>query len=375
MKTSAANNLFLALLLVPLMADATTYYVDFLSGNDSYNGLSPSTPFKHSPGDVNAGFTAKTTVLNTGDVIILKGGVKYKGRINVFTSGLTLDGNTSGNFGKGKAIIDGSESFVSWQRCSLPGVAASLYCTDLPSNADPYALNIYENEKRAIIAQSPQPSNYLQTDNLSEYYSVPPANLSSGTINDPNNLSSLSSDWNSAILSLWGGNNRTYFLKIKTFNGNSITYDPTSVTTYTDRPTRYAVLNLPAALDNPGEYYVDVPNKKIYYYPFGNTPQDVTYSLRDIGIGIQANNVTVRGFVVEKQTGGVGQWRKGMGIYAAGISPTNKITGTKIIDNEIRYTLSIEHASAIQTDWADNTLIANNYIHHHHHTRGIRAQY
>jgi hypothetical protein len=40
----------LSCLLLTGSAFATTYYIDYVSGNDSNNGTSKATPWKHAPG-------------------------------------------------------------------------------------------------------------------------------------------------------------------------------------------------------------------------------------------------------------------------------------------------------------------------------------
>lgn len=53
-----------------------TYYIDYMNGSDSNNGISPSTPWKHSPGDPRVATNANIT-LAPGDIIVFKGGVMY----------------------------------------------------------------------------------------------------------------------------------------------------------------------------------------------------------------------------------------------------------------------------------------------------------
>jgi hypothetical protein len=54
---------------------AATYYVDYQLGEDSSNGTTPWTPFKHCPGDPRAIANANIT-LSAGDIIVFKGGVE-----------------------------------------------------------------------------------------------------------------------------------------------------------------------------------------------------------------------------------------------------------------------------------------------------------
>ena len=91
---------------------ATEFYVDFSSGADTNDGTSTSTPFTHCPGDDYATSNAATTTLSGGDIVYFKGGVEYKGRIDIDWSGsggnyITYDGNSAGTWGTGRAIIDG----------------------------------------------------------------------------------------------------------------------------------------------------------------------------------------------------------------------------------------------------------------------------
>lgn len=88
-----------------------TYYIDFDTGNDSNNGTSTGTPWKHCPSDSNATGTASSTSLVAGDTALFKGGVSYVvGTITLSWSGgsgnpITYDGNSAGTWGSGKAII------------------------------------------------------------------------------------------------------------------------------------------------------------------------------------------------------------------------------------------------------------------------------
>lgn len=100
-----------------------TYYVDFSGGDDQSDGLTPQTAWKHSPGDRNATGNPGTVELQPGDTIVLKGGVPYFGEIQWRVAGsegkpITLDGNTAGTFGEGRAILDGARTITDWRRCA-----------------------------------------------------------------------------------------------------------------------------------------------------------------------------------------------------------------------------------------------------------------
>ncbi|MDY0167906.1 MAG: right-handed parallel beta-helix repeat-containing protein [Thermoguttaceae bacterium] len=100
-----------------------TYYVDFSGGDNQSDGLTPQTAWKHSPGDRNATDTPAAVELQPGDTVVFKGGVPYFGEIQWNVSGsegkpITLDGNTAGTFGEGRAILDGARMITDWQRCA-----------------------------------------------------------------------------------------------------------------------------------------------------------------------------------------------------------------------------------------------------------------
>jgi hypothetical protein len=93
-------------------APTPSYYVDFMAGNDSADGRSPATAWQHAPGDSGATALAAGARLAAGDVVLFKGGVHYRGSIDVPASGtasapIVYDGNSAGTWGDGRAIIDG----------------------------------------------------------------------------------------------------------------------------------------------------------------------------------------------------------------------------------------------------------------------------
>lgn len=112
--------LFTLTLASPLSAN--TYYVNFRDGDNQADGLTPQTAWKHSPGDRNATGNPSSVELQPGDTIVFKGGVAYVGEIEWNASGsegkpITLDGNTAGTFGEGRAILDGAHMITDWHRC------------------------------------------------------------------------------------------------------------------------------------------------------------------------------------------------------------------------------------------------------------------
>ncbi len=88
----------------------TTYYIDFENGQDTNNGTSETSPWKHCPGDVNATDIPNSYTPVPGDKFVFRGGVVYEGSIYLNNGGeadnyVIFSGS---EWGSEKAIIDGS---------------------------------------------------------------------------------------------------------------------------------------------------------------------------------------------------------------------------------------------------------------------------
>ncbi len=197
---------FTLLLMLSVPLSAATYYVDFQGGDNQADGLRPETAWKHSPGDGNATGNPATVELQPGDTIVFKGGVPYIGEIELRVAGaedqpITLDGNTAGTFGEGRAILDGARMIRDWQRCQSaeqvqgnPRWKEIMYAdldVDLSSNFDPgrfvahrdagearqapwQRLFLVDGERRILpIAQIPKPSDPFYPDLPADFYHTP----------------------------------------------------------------------------------------------------------------------------------------------------------------------------------------------------------
>jgi hypothetical protein len=122
-------------------AQAATYYVDYAGGSDANGGTGMGSAWQHSPGDAMATGAPKTTVLAPGDRVIFKGGVVYRGSIDITASGaagrpITFEG---GSWGAQPAIIDGSVPLTNWTACQSQSDCQgnphwqSIYYTVIPS--------------------------------------------------------------------------------------------------------------------------------------------------------------------------------------------------------------------------------------------------
>ena len=121
----------LSLLAFGMSLPAATYYVDYATGNDSSDGLTTSTPFKHCPGDTRASGSASFTP-STGDLILFKGGVTYtmdtNNIVTLGSHGVTYRGGQihSTPWGSGWPVIDCTTNYP-----SLSGVNGSFNATSI----------------------------------------------------------------------------------------------------------------------------------------------------------------------------------------------------------------------------------------------------
>ncbi|MDX2081879.1 MAG: right-handed parallel beta-helix repeat-containing protein [Terrimicrobiaceae bacterium] len=119
--------IFAGFVSVLLPIHGTVYHVDYEGGDDAADGLTPETAWKHSPGDANATGRPGSLQLRPGFRVLFKGGVVYRGEIQIKESGkpgqpIVLDGNSGNTFGDGPAIFDGAERIKEWMAVTSAGM-------------------------------------------------------------------------------------------------------------------------------------------------------------------------------------------------------------------------------------------------------------
>lgn len=170
------------------IAYGANYYVDFDAGSDAANGTSTETPWKHCPGDSNATDNAASATPVAGDSIKLKGGVVYRGKITIKSSGTVGNPITYTNYGIGRATVDASTIITgTWTRCSSTAECDtnpdydSVWYTDLEDIPDAIAANLCEDDTMLIISQMRAPveqlfygkeTNYLHPDTINKKFII-----------------------------------------------------------------------------------------------------------------------------------------------------------------------------------------------------------
>ena len=175
----------LGVLLLASAAGAAEYYIDFEKGSDDSAGTSARTAWKHCPGDANATGNAKAVKLGPGDIVRFKGGVIYRGSISITASGaagqpIVYDGNAAGDWGQGKAIIDGSVPLEGLQRCTSAEQAwgnpnfKNIYWTTVPKGAKWNTLNVCQGLTPLAWSQDPNPADPIFQENPKYFYKTEP---------------------------------------------------------------------------------------------------------------------------------------------------------------------------------------------------------
>jgi hypothetical protein len=361
----------LALIAVILLSSplwAATYYVDFDKGNDAHSGTSPDLPWKHAPGDNNAADKPRAAALAPGDTVFFKGGVTYRGSIEIPASGkegkpITYKGN---GWGTDKAVLDLSAPFgETWTRSSsaeeLRGNRnfEKIYYTAAPKGYD-FRMGTYENGEFLYPCQDPTPTDpfhYNRIDQLRVLpYKNPAVAQTETSLTDTRYFTqSDPAYYEGAYLITWQVPNETAIYKITRFDPATHAIHHPKVSEaglYMDRDSYYAIMNHPAALSGPGQYYYDEKTGRLYVWPrHGANPEKNEYSVTTGGAGITAidkQHLLIEGFVVQKFV---------FGIRALAYNP-GACSDVEIRDNDVR-NLKSNDWYAIQAAGADMRVIDN----------------
>ncbi len=386
------------LLAVPAFSSAATYYVDFAAGNNKSDGTSPKTAWKHSPGDANASDAAANIKLQPGDTVVFKGGVAYHGSISITSSGkpdqpVTFDGNSAGNFGEGKAILDGGRIVEGWQRCTSAEQAGGnplwkdiFYAdinVDLTPNAKhgefvghrqqprdkqaPWQRIILSDGDRQLlpISQFPKPSDPfypdLPADFLESKIKLDVRKDEKITlITDATNLTNKdAAAYDGAFIGVHGGNNHVYFGEVKGYDPakNQITAPLFTQTTYP--VTKYAIYNSVKLIDRPGEWAVVATNDKqsrIFLLPErlnNGQPDNIGFPdfLTGISIDKGASHVQIKSFLIQRYSGGGG------GVSVSQSKPRSN--NIRVADCEIRF---VSGHAGIGLNHCDKIIVENCYV-------------
>lgn len=355
------------------VSEAVTYYVDYEKGDNNNIGTGKDVPFKNYPGDIAATGTSLNIKLTPGDKIIFKGGVKYKGTIDININGsstapIIFDGNTENTFGKGMAIIDGSDELMGSYKCRHPILDETVSCVEGVNIKKRTGLNIFSGDIRL------HESNYIDVDDFYSQKNLEKFTTAIAIGSDYLELkdemfNKILSSWSSASLIIWGRGNQIYRRYINKIDMKTkrIYFKP--VRFFKDN--KYIVVNSAAAMDKKGEYFYDNKNNVIYMMPYENKNSTVSYSIREVGFNISASNIIVRGFVIEKNGSIDTVGRVGVGIKISGKNKIKPVHNIVIDGNVLRKHKAMDKTGVIMVLHGNNIQIINNIIQASSPNRGV----
>lgn len=254
-------------------------YIDFENGDDTSDGLSKSSAWKHHPWDKNA--TAKAKLCSGIQSYVFKRGVIYRGQLIAKGSGekgnpirLTSDPT----WGSGEAKIYGSERVKNWKQGAHPNMpdSANVWYADLPYATRVVCIEGEQGEvTRLKLARTPNWNVTDQENYFKECYEwVSPKNwwkLDTAKLgnkkmhiaHDPKNLTKDEDYYKGALLwTEWGiVMGAPYATKVEKFNSKdkSIMFQgPWHGASGTMHPrNRYWFEDKPDFLDVEGEFWFD----------------------------------------------------------------------------------------------------------------------
>ena len=367
------NFLFIFIFLLAIRLESTTYYVDYVNGDDNNNGTTEQTPWQHVPIDLNASGNSFSASIQPGDTILLKGGLIYRGKLlssSYFGRRNLGDGEPGkpivlkgDGWGAEKAIIDGSVVLTGWTRCSSAAECGgnanwqNIWYTTLDSEWTQgenraLTLNLYQGEKMLALSQYPNMPNPFYYDNTSYFVE---ADTMTTTYLVDDLLAQLDDAGMSGVyVALWCGNNSVSVKPITTYNSEKYQISYAEI----NNPYGYySILNSldEDVFDQEGEFCYNESTHTLYVWPLdGVDPNTVemTISIYSTGIDFWGDNyITIEGFVVQKFIG-------------AGISESSSPVayGYTIRNNIIRYCRAPNGGHSINLKTTENSLVENNFI-------------
>ncbi|MBN1185830.1 MAG: right-handed parallel beta-helix repeat-containing protein [Bacteroidales bacterium] len=351
------------------------YYIDYVNGNDSNDGLSTSTAWKHCPGDDQATVNAASADLQPGDNIYFKGEVTYRGSITITNSGTEADpisyiGNEWPNLENSKATISGADPLeLTWTQCSsgdLPDNPnyTNIYWASLPEAYNLFGHQFFLDNEQIFPAQDPNLSDPFWEDRISEFYRVSLNNITRTSIVDSSFfIQNDTAYWNNSYVLIWVRPNVIEIREITKYIPQEYKIQFDSLpreAIYGDRDQFYSIVNHIDFLDREGEFVIDNEQQKIFLWPSVSIDQaSLSISQRSCGIDIYGqSNLIIEGFVVtgftsENNALGIAN-NKTWGDRAQNIIlRNNEVTNIKTKDGR---------KGSISIIYMENVLLENNWV-------------
>lgn len=297
----------------PAQAEGRIFYVDFASGNDSADGLSPSTAWKRGPWDSQSTGVARRLQIRPGDTFRFRGGVRYRGEMSPRGVGtaeapVLFDGSA---WGTTRAILDGSEPLQGIRRCTSAADCLesphwrSLWRADLPATAR-WTDWLFVDDQAYQPAQYPSLS-MDESDDVSKFLSVPLSELAAlqaGLIRQPLPAGLAAG---TPVLALWVQGNMIAYTEDVQVSAAGLSFAGASwvngkLNPYTNRDNRFSIVNAPMMVNRPGLFALSPRHGVALFWPHATLTAATPRA--SIGTGRMAFNVggldgaVIRGFSI-----------------------------------------------------------------------------
>ncbi len=251
----------LALLLLPVCARSADYYVD-ANGNDSNDGLSPSSPWM-----TIAKVNSMMNSFNAGDQILFKRGDTFSGTVIATKSGGAGNEIVFGSYGSGNLpVINGVKPVTGWNLHT-----GNIYWATFSDTIS----HFYANGKLMTIARFPN-SRFLISDNANSQTTIYDAELT-----QPNGY------FNQANIRMRSANWCYETRTVSSHSNGYITMNP-ATQNWIYPKAGYYFDNKLSLLDTANEWFYDKAASRIYFYaPGGVNPNTLSIEAVVLKYGFQ----------------------------------------------------------------------------------------
>ncbi len=352
---------------------SAVYWIDYDHGNDTADGLTKRTAWKHLPGDEDAQGTAGRHTPGPGERFVLVAGTRYRGAVHFAFAGrkdapITIGSETGGP----PAIFDGSDPVAdarpcrngaecgdapNWQRLTRISLAG-------PSDVVPI---LFSDQGPLSEAQSPNPKDFFYGDEVSQFLTMDSHDLADGQISVPPALAATLGRPGTRVV-IWVRSNKVVERPLTAVNGTQVSFDPSGVDFYMDRPSRIAFRGGVDQIDQPGEFSLLPDRRTVVAWLPANAGTLSAGSGRS-GIDVSgSSHVIVRDLVFERFADNGTSIRSGIGVSAQG-KPLDDLT---VEANVFRDFVSRVGQGAVIVQHADGLVVRGNTIKNMQFGSGMR---
>jgi hypothetical protein len=301
---------------------SAVYWIDYDHGNDTANGLTKRTAWKHLPGDRDAQGAAGKHTPGPGERFVLVAGSRYRGSVHFAFAGesnapITISGETGGL----PAVFDGSDPVQNvrpcanaaecgnasgWQRLTRISLAASTVSIPI----------VFTDTGPLHEAQSPNPQDAFYSDEITDFLTVDGKDLADGQFSvSPSVAATLAQSAGSRIV-IWVRSNRVVERPLTSVSGVRVSFDPTGVDLYTDRPSRVAFRGGVGEIDQPGEFSLLPDGRTVVAWLPANAGRVSVGSGRSAIDVSGSRHVVIRDIAFERFADDGRSIRSGIGIFS-----------------------------------------------------------